>query len=296
MEYCRAYGNGANNTNTAGPVGIWCYDSTAVTIQYCESYDNLTGAGGGDGDGFDIDGGCTNCVIQYCYAHGNKGVGFAFYQYAGASTYSGNIIRYNISENDKTGGIALWGANASSKITNSILHNNTIYSTLAPALDINSANMTAIVVTNNIFLTTSGMSLVDYAGTVGITFNNNNYFNMSGAFVIWWGGTQYASLAAWGQDATGKSANPLLTSPGSGGTIGNAANLPSLTAYKISSGSSLMINAGAVVASPGTTDFYGNALFSGAPDIGADEYIASVTLKFRNRTIDRFRLSPSFPC
>jgi Right handed beta helix region len=281
VEYCTASGNGSNSNSAPGPIGIWIYDSTGVTIQNCESYNNSSAAGGGDGGGFDIDGGCTNCTIQYCYSHGNKTSGFALFQYAGASTFSGNIIRYCISENDG-GGIALWGADAASKITASKVYNNTIYASTAAALDVYNANLTTITVTNNIFLTTGGMTLVNYSGTTGLTFANNNYFNLSGAFVIWWGGTSYASRAAWGQDATGLSVNPALTSPGSGGTIYPAA-LITLSAYKISSGSSPMVNAGTTVTSPGSFDFYGDALYSGAPDIGADEYTVAVDPVARNK-------------
>jgi hypothetical protein len=346
VEYCLAYGNGASNTAAQGPVGIWCYDSTGVTIQSCESYNNLSG--GGDGDGFDIDGGCTNCIIQYCYSHENKGYGFALFQYAAASTFANNIIRYCISENDKLGGIVLWGANTSSKITNSQVYNHTVYASLAPAVDVLNSNLTGITVTNNIFLTTSRVALVDHQGTTGLTFNKNNYFPLSGAFVIWWGGTQYSSVGAWGQDAGGLSVNPMLNNPGAGGTVGDATLLSTMTAYRISSASSPMVNAGASVSSPGSVDFYGDALFSGAPDIGSDEYVSAVAsqintrnrrgsvigldlpfcrilplpdavitspdryqaagkyiayapvttvaLKFRNRTGDRFRLAPSFPC
>src|SRR4029077_13027733 len=203
VEYCPAYNNGASQTAGQGPVGIWCYDSNDIIIQNCESYDNKSG--GGDGDGFDIDGGCTNCVIQYCYSHGNKGCGFALFQYAAAAAFDNNIIRYCISERDQFCGIALWGANASSKINNSQVYNNTVYASLGAALDVFNSNLTNITVKNNIFLTINGMTLVDHQGTTGLTFTKNNYFNMSGAFVIWWGGTQYSSRTAWGQDTTGYS-------------------------------------------------------------------------------------------
>jgi parallel beta helix pectate lyase-like protein len=270
VEYCLAYGNGATNTFSQGPVGMWCYDSNAVTFQYCESYDNFAGSGG-DGDGIDIDGGCTNCIIQYCYSHGNEGSGFCLFQYAAAATFSNNIIRYCISESDQWAGIALWGANNTSKVTNSKIYNNTVYASLGPALDIFNANLTAITVTNNIFLTVNSEPLVNYPDTAGFTFTKNNYFNLSGSFVIWWGGTQYSSRTAWGQDATGFSVNPQLDNPGNGGTIGNADQLPTLTAYQIAS-TSPMRNVGATVSSPGSVDFYGDPLFVGVPDVGADEY------------------------
>jgi Right handed beta helix region len=270
VELCTSFGNGSANTNVAGPVGIWCYSSNNVVIQKCESYDNLSG--GGDGDGFDLDGGCTNCTIQYCYSHGNKGAGFALFQYAGATTYSGNVIRYCISENDKLAGIALWGANTTDKITNSSVYNNTIYASLNPALDVYNSNLSGITVSNNIFLTINGVALVDHQGTTGLTFTRNNYYPVSGAFTLWWGGTNYASVVAWGVDATGLSVNPQLTGVGAGGTIYPAA-LTTLSAYKISSGSSPMISAGTTITSPGSTDFWGDTLFTGAADVGADEYI-----------------------
>jgi hypothetical protein len=272
VELSLAYSNGATQNATTGPFGIWLYACNNVTIQKCESYSNSSA--GGDGGGFDLDGGCTNCIIQYCYSHGNKGAGFAFFQYTGASTFSGNSIRYNISESDQAGGIVLWGASTSDKITNSSAYNNTIYASVGPACKVINSNLTSITLVNNILLTTGGVALVDHAGTTGVTFSNNVYYPVSGAFLIWWGGTSYASMAAWGQDSGGISSNPQLTSPGSGGTVGNAANLPTMTAYKIAADTSPAINAGAVVSSPGSLDFYGNALFSGAADVGSHEYYA----------------------
>jgi Right handed beta helix region len=276
IELCLAYGNGATNNYTDGPFGIWCYECAAITIQNCESYNNLSA--GGDGGGFDLDGGCTNCILQYCYSHGNKGSGLGLFQYSGASTYSGNTLRYCISENDQGGGIVLWSAAATS-ITNLKVYNNTIYNSVAPIFRVLAgATVTTTTVSNNIFLSTSDQSLVDYQGTTGFTFTKNNYFPMSGAFVIWWGGTQYASRTAWGQDTTGFQVNPMLVNPGAGGTIGVIGSLPTLTAYKISDISSPMVNVGTTITSPGSFDFWGEALYSGAPDVGADEcyLVASV--------------------
>jgi hypothetical protein len=122
VEYSTAYGNGASNTATSGPVGIWTYDSNAVTIQYCESYDNQTA--GGDGDGFDIDQNTTNSTVQYSYAHGNDGAGILLDQNANATGWGGNTVRFNISENDGRtigfGGITLYG-----HVTGAQIYNNT---------------------------------------------------------------------------------------------------------------------------------------------------------------------------
>ena len=54
-----------------------------------------------DGGGFDIDGGCEFCVLQYNYSHDNDGPGLMVYTYPYASFRDrGNIVRYNLSEND----------------------------------------------------------------------------------------------------------------------------------------------------------------------------------------------------
>ena len=59
VEYCEAV---SNCWNGYGAVGIWTWASTNVTIQFCESHHN--GTLGSDGDGFDLDGGSTGCVMQ----------------------------------------------------------------------------------------------------------------------------------------------------------------------------------------------------------------------------------------
>jgi hypothetical protein len=68
-----------------GPCGIWTAASRRVVIQQCDSFDNRTGRAA-DGDGFDLDGGCVECVLQYDYSHGNDGAGILVYTYGGAPT------------------------------------------------------------------------------------------------------------------------------------------------------------------------------------------------------------------
>jgi hypothetical protein len=58
IDHCVATNNGWDMPRIGnGPVGIWAYESNAVTIQYCISYRNKTSKGGKDGGGFDLDGG-----------------------------------------------------------------------------------------------------------------------------------------------------------------------------------------------------------------------------------------------
>jgi peptidoglycan hydrolase-like protein with peptidoglycan-binding domain len=127
VEYSSAYNNGGNNTNSAGGAGIWTWDSTNITFQHDEAYSNHTR--GGDGDGFDFDGGVTNSVMQYNYSHDNDGAGYLFAEYAGAAQHANNVVRYNISQNDgrKAGyaGIQFWNGNNS--MSGDLVYNNTVY-------------------------------------------------------------------------------------------------------------------------------------------------------------------------
>ncbi len=285
IEHCIAYSNGINNSNSSGPVGIWVYDSTGVVIQHCESYGNRTG--GGDGDGFDLDGGCQNCVIQYCYSHDNDGAGYLVCQYSAARVYSNNVVRYNISQNDGKrfcGGIMFYSTGASGGLQGTQIYGNTIFSSVSPAvIFLTTGGQTGGVMRNNIFVTTGGKALVQ--GTVStneVLFQGNCYWPSGGAFSV----CGYASLAEWrsakGQELLGASpvgfnVDPRLTAPGLGGTIDDTASLASLSAYKLQS-SSPMINAGLslpvqVGVVPGSNDYFGTSIPQGsAYDIGAYEW------------------------
>ena len=99
IEHSEAYENGALCTAGECGAGIWAYDSNAVTIRDSYSHHNRTGSHV-DGDGFDLDGGVTNSLVERNIAHDNDGAGFLLAQYAGASFHGGNVIRNNVSRND----------------------------------------------------------------------------------------------------------------------------------------------------------------------------------------------------
>src|SRR5205814_224044 len=125
-----------------------------------------TGSASLDGGGFDLDGGCTNGVIQYNYSHDNYGAGYLLYQFAIARPFNNNTVRYNISQNDGRqghyGGIYMGGGSA---VKNSAIYNNTI--SLAPGADpsIAGVKMTSIgsgnTVRNNIIQTSGGARAID---------------------------------------------------------------------------------------------------------------------------------------
>ena len=209
IEFCAAHNNGALNTSTSGPVGLWCYDSNSVLIQYNESYSNTTSED--DGDGFDLDGGTTNSYLQYNYSHDNKGGGLCLFQYAGASAHKGNIVRYNISQNDGSG-VAVWGANSSSLVTGDSIYGNIIFTGRGDGVDFYNANCSGIAVIKNIIVTAKGYALVRFPGSSGVSFNYDDYWASAYAFVISWNGQTYSSLSAW-QTATGQEKNGQNVDP-----------------------------------------------------------------------------------
>lgn len=101
VEYCEAMENGWDMPRSGnGPVGIWGYETDHLTIQYCYSHDNKSSVKGNDGGGFDFDGGITHSIMQYNLSMNNEGAGYGLFQYGGASEWSNNVIRYNVSIDD----------------------------------------------------------------------------------------------------------------------------------------------------------------------------------------------------
>ncbi|MFC1462786.1 right-handed parallel beta-helix repeat-containing protein [Verrucomicrobiota bacterium] len=269
IEHCIATNNGYS-------VAIWAYDSTRVTIQFCEAYDNH--ALNQDGGGFDLDGGCQDCVIQYCYSHDNDGAGFLICQYSGARAFTGNTVRYCISENDGRrqtgnvfGGIHFYSSGSSGGLQGTRIYGNTVLNSVSYAVRFQSTGgQTGGKMWNNIFITTGGKALVQGSVTTNVVqFQGNCYWSSGGAFKV----AGYSSLAAWrtaksqemlSGSPVGFQLDPKLVAPGTGGTIGNTTNLPLLAAYKLR-GTSALIDRGLNLATlfginAGARDFYGNAI------------------------------------
>lgn len=295
IERCLAYDNGdLNNYTNGGPIGIWTYDSNDVLIQFNESHSNKSGGATLDGGGFDLDGGVTNSTVQYNYSHGNEGAGYLVFQFSGARPLlGGNVIRYNISENDgRKGSYAGILVGGGSTVQNNRFHNNTLYISPAPsgmpAAFKNLGVGTANTLRNNIFQTSGGVLLIDSsnAATSSLLFQGNDYWPGGSTFAIKWGASTYSTLAAWrtatGQEKngaadTGSAVDPLLNDPGNGGTVGDPALLSDLGAYRLNPASPL-INSGLDLlalfgVSPGSRDYFANPLpQGGAYDIGAHEF------------------------
>jgi hypothetical protein len=283
IERCEAYHNGWLNANpNGGPVGIWGWCCNNLVIQNSESHHNSSGTTK-DGGGFDLDGGCTNSVLQYNYSHDNGGPGYLLAQYPGAPPMHDLTVRYNVSENDarrdNQGAIQLWSSGASGGIQRANVHNNTVL--LSPttngsfprAVYIMNGDISGSALRNNVLKTTSGLPLITCEITTGIRLEGNLYWTGAAPIVVQWNGTTYSSLAAWrsatGQERlangrdTGIAADPQL--------MGNTANFSPLPSSPVV-GSGLNLQA-EFNTYPGPRDFVGNSTpqSTAAGNIGALE-------------------------
>ena len=284
IERCEAHHNGALNANpNGGPVGIWGWNCNNLVIQYCESHHNQTGTTK-DGGGFDLDGGCTNSMLQYNYSHDNDGPGYLVAQYEGAPPLHNVTVRYNISENDGRrhgqGALMLWSSGANGGIQRALIHNNTIYvsapadNSQPKALHINSEGLNDVGLYNNVLQTTGGLPVLVSVSTRGVNLQGNAYWSGGQGLQLAWGAERYNSLAAWraasdqeqiNARATGEEVNPQLQQPGTAGTLAtliSGRQLTSLTAYQVQPNSGLA-GAGLDLLSefnrdPGPHDFFGN--------------------------------------
>lgn len=292
IEGCVADGNGA--VYTGGTAAFMIYDATTTMIRGCEAYGQMTPNAGG-GNGFNIDQNCTNCVLEYSYAHNNEGAGIELYG-AASGTWANNTVRYCVSENNGANvpfNGALTYATAGGAMTGARVYNNVFHMGIAGrgCVRILNNNLQGDFI-NNIFYAASGADLIktqtEAEGPLtphaGLLFRGNNYYP-TGAFAIRWGGSNYASRSAWRAAYTSQetisgsdvsvSVNPRLASPGGGGMINAIA--ANLTAYRLLS-SSPMIGVGLDITAllgidEGGRDFYGvgvpHASGSGF-NIGAD--------------------------
>jgi hypothetical protein len=280
VQYNVAYDNGRNTTSCGGPAGIWAYNANTVVFQFNEVYGTgptASSQGGCDWNAYDLDGDVTSSVVQYNYSHDNYGAGMLAYI---SGSWSGNVFRYNISENDGQGALFAGYAPSTSDLA---AYNNTIYSGSAAQaglrIGIPGGGSIGGKVANNIFYSAKGGPVVDIlswntASVTGLELVGNDYYAAAG-FQINWNGS-YSSLASWasatgeetlGGSVVGRAVDPMLQSPGATGTVGSY-HPASLSGYLLRSGSPLMDTGLDLKArftiDPGAQDYFGNAIPNGS--------------------------------
>ncbi len=285
IEFCEASNNGSDMPWTKnGPGGIWVAEVDSVIIQHCISHDNKTSSNQ-DGLGFDLDGGTTNSVIQYCLSYNNAGAGYGVFQYSGASDWRNNTIRYCVSENDgnvtATGSVYFWnGTNNSVYFQGFEFYNNVVYNANGPALSFLDHNNSNFNFRNNIFVSQTNSV---HNGINGEKFQGNCWYSLNGQFQV--GGTNY-DFEQWAQynnqemlngKIVGMYANPMLINPGNS-TLTDPTQLAEVDDYKVTLGSSV-IDAGLDLnfhfnIDQGMHDYFGSLIKQGpAFEMGVYEYI-----------------------
>lgn len=247
IEKCVADYNGFLNSHVgAGIAGIWFYNVKDGIIQHSESFGNFAGLEL-DGNGFGIDGGSKNCIIQYCYSHDNEGAGYGMFEFGSPNGFTNNTIRYNISQNDgrknSFGAFKLWGVSPLNKLNNSSFYNNSVYlnaenlvnsADLPVGVRVLTNNMSNVKIMNNAFyLADASLSFTRTVNINNVATNvlpsevlmlNNFYYKSAGTPNFGWG-SNYSSLANWRTGTSqelfngtdyGYTTDPGFTAPGTG--------------------------------------------------------------------------------
>lgn len=257
----------ANQRSEGYNVAIWSWSADNTVVQFNEAYGTK---GQRDGEGFDSDWNSRNTVIQYNYSHDNDG-GFLLICNEGghnadeSSGNTGTIVRYNISQNDRTRGINIAGP-----VKNSLIYNNTIYVGPDHVVDL--------------------LLFSDWHGWSEGTYFYNNIFYVAGTARFSYGISRapdgaYVSAHGFGQsqdnlfdsnvyyrleipanDPHVLTVDPKLVAPGQG-TIGRF----SLSGYRLQPMSPAK-RSGKFIENNGGHDFWGNAVPScGGTDRGASQ-------------------------
>lgn len=215
-------------------VAMWVQTSWDPVMQYNEAYN--THDSGGDNQGYDIDVDTKGALVQYNYSHNNAG-GFMLIMLR----TSGNVIRYNISENDGPVRDRLFHFIGIDQIGDTEIYNNVFYVPAGNSVDFSRNQLTAnIKVRNNIFYWLGGGNYPP-----GGTWDANVFY-----------GTHPASEPS---DPHKLTSDPELVGPGTGG-IG----LDSVGGYRLHAGSPAL-NSGAVIADNGGKDYWGNPVSAAQP-------------------------------
>lgn len=261
---------------TGANAGIWSWNAFDTTFQYNECYGGPVN--NQDGCSYDSDYLSAGTIFQYNYSHDCK-LGFMLVM----GNNDTDIIRYNLSQND--GNVfrhIVAGSNTPSYVYNNVFYYNgdkwRFVNNNTPDDSTTDSIRTNWQYFNNIFYNTSettpsNWKIGDWEKAMT---GNNMVYEASGKY-----GAQEIPNAIH--------ADPMFEDPGKGAANDGKGNTwSSLDCYKLQEGSPA-IGAGTYVdVKPQTTggnagcwdaesdrnaseDFYGNALYQGAPDIGIEE-------------------------
>lgn len=262
---------------------IWMSHAKETVMQFNEVYHTGRQSGNGDGQAYDFDFGCENCILQYNYSRDNAGFLLIM-----DNTHK-NVARYNISENDIKLRPTQLVTMFCDTTEQNMIHNNVFY------VDHGTSDITYYYgdeygpmkgkgkkdkgklgahFRNNIFYATGqGRFRTVYA--LGDSLNSAEYRKLEDFHQLPPSeyGTRFFNNVYFGpwknglpDDPQKLIADPMFVSPGSG-----KYGLSSLTGYMLKSGSPCFDNSVPVEVEGNIHDFYGNPLKNYPTDIGVYE-------------------------
>jgi Right handed beta helix region len=248
---------------------MWIQNCTDTLMQFNEAYDTGRQKGNGDGNAYDFDFNCRNCIAQYNYSRNNHGFLLIM------ERTQSNIARYNISENDQSHLIQMHGTlNEGNQIYNNVFYVD--YGTIdidfyMGAQEIPDADKSQLGAhfQNNIFYAT-GQGRFRTVYTYGSALERKFLDQIKvppptpGAIMQhnWYFGPWLNGLP---DDPEPSKGDPKFLAPGTGGI-----DLATLTGYQLQSNSPC-INTASLIPNHGSRDFYGNPLKDTATSFGVFE-------------------------
>ncbi|WP_432066214.1 right-handed parallel beta-helix repeat-containing protein [Streptomyces sp. C10-9-1] len=229
--------------STENNAGLWTIAGDGNVIQHNEVYRVRRQPGTNDGMAFDADIAADMTVFQYNYSHDNEGGFMLFCSSCADATGGGSVVRYNLSENDKSRFLYAVGQDSSQ------IYNNTVYLPVGSTTKIieeAAGKTTKVALNNNVFYN---------LGTGGYEYETE----ADAADYDWVGNTFYGYHPANEPTDPGKStADPMFTSSGGGpGGYGLQAGSPAR-------------GTGIVIPGNGGRDYHGNPVPTVCrPDRGA---------------------------
>ena len=253
LAYDTANRAGAGNTI----MSRMCIDST---FRLNEGHHNVS-SGGYDGSLYDADEGTVRCVFERSYSHDNAQGLFWSYPAPGDQ---GNVVRYNISQDDRAKIFALHGPASTSGL---LIHNNSIFfpASIGAYVIHEQAPTTGTwdyAFENNVLHAAGGTARYQLSATgFTRTFGNNVFYN--GA---------HPAPAGEPADPAKISSDPMLANPGTGQADATAAGpaLATLAGYRLATGSPCA-GSGVAIPAAGVLDFWGDPVPGSGPNRGADQ-------------------------
>ncbi|GBF72299.1 hypothetical protein PA598K_00539 [Paenibacillus sp. 598K] len=213
---------GGLGNDTWGPGGLWFIASRDSVIRFNEVYGMKDASSGYDGAGINVDWYCDNILVQYNYAHGNKGNGMTTMSNNGAKIIQNRVEGNQALQSNGRGQIALGNftgrPDLSTGLHNVAVSGNMIIVDVDGTGAVNTAlnphgTWTGNSITDNHIVVRSQQPHTDLfsiaAGTAVKTIDGNRIYSPQAAFGSTLHGTVYTSLSAW-QQATGYDAASVV--------------------------------------------------------------------------------------